>query len=356
MTAGTNRKLRAAVIGCGGIAYEHLPYLATSPRCDLVAVVDRSLAMAEAAVAKFGKGTAYSDSARMLAEARPDVVHVLTPPHTHDALVREALAAGAHVVCEKPMTGTASETAVLLDFAAAQGRMLIESRNLLFNDPVLELQAMIARGDLGRVIECDVLLSLDFLQGPFGDTNLSGPSVLVKGGAVHDFLPHLAYVYLALTGAEHAHGARVFGQLSNRSGNPRCGYDFIDALIDNGSTRGRLRVATDTGPDIFRVYVRGTNASVETDLYNPYFRVEGPPNLGKRAPFGLMANGQALHRAGLANLRNKIMQHGTYHGLPRMLDAMYRAVQDGSPPPFLPADILATAHLVDRLLALGDRA
>jgi predicted dehydrogenase len=319
-------------------------------------VVDRSRAMAEAAVARFGKGAVHKDSATMLREMKPDVVHVLTPPHTHDALVREALAAGAHVVCEKPMTGTAAETEALLALAAQSGLQLIESRNLLFNDPVMQLQSMIARGELGTVIECDVLLSLDFLKGPFGDTNLSGPSVAVKGGAVHDFLPHLAYLYLVLTGGGSVETARVYGQLSNRSGNPRCGFDFLDALIDNGNTRGRLRIATDTGPDIFRIYLRGSERSVETDLYNPYVRLEGAPNIGKRAPFGQMANARAMHRAALSNLRNKIMQHGTYHGLPRMLEAFYRSVQEGAAAPFAPAEMLETARLVDALLALGDVA
>jgi predicted dehydrogenase len=355
MTAMSSRPVRAAVIGCGAIAYEHMPYLATSSRCDLVAMVDHSPAMAQAAVARFGKGKAYSDAAAMFAAEKPDVVHVLTPPQTHDALVRQALAAGAHVVCEKPMTNSAEETASLLTVAQQAGRMLIESRNLLFNDPVQQISALKDAGALGRVIECDVLLSLDFLGGPFGDLNLSGPGVALKGGAVHDFLPHLAYLFLHFTDTVDTNVAQIRGALSNRSGNPRCGCDFIDALIDTGTARGRLRIATDVGPDQFRFYVRGTKASVEADLYNPYVRLEGPPNVGKRASFGLAANGKSMIGSGVRNLRNKIMQNGTYQGIPRMLDAFYQSVQDGTPPPFSPDDLLATAHFVDRLLALGDK-
>jgi predicted dehydrogenase len=354
MTDLSARPVRAVVIGCGAIAYEHLPYLAASPRCDLVAVVDHSPAMAAAAVARFGKGAAYSDSAQMLAEAKPDVVHVLTPPQTHDALVRQALAAGAHVVCEKPMTNSAEETAGLLAAAQQAGRMLIESRNLLFNDPVQRISALNDAGALGRVIECDVLLSLDFLAGPFGDLNLSGPGVALKGGAVHDFLPHLAYLFLHFTGTTDTSAAQIRGVLANRSGNPRCGYDFLDALIDNGDTRGRLRIARDVGPDQFRFYLRGTKASVEADLYNPYVRLEGPPNVGKRASFGLAANGKSLIGSAVSNLRNKIMQNGTYQGIPRMLDAFYQSVQESTPPPFSPEDMIATARFVDHLLALGD--
>lgn len=347
----SERRLRTAVIGCGAIAYEHLPFVATSPLAELAAVCDRSRAMAVAAGERFGAAAIRTDAAAMLAEVRPDIVHVLTPPQTHDALVRAALAAGAHVVCEKPMASTAAETAALLDVAAQAGRMLVESRNLLYNDPALKLNRLVEEGRLGRVVECDILLSLDFLAGTFGDPNLAGRGVELPAGAVHDFLPHVAYLFLSLARAGEAQDVRGF--LLNRSGNQRAGFDFLDALIDADGVRGRLRIATDAYPEQFRVVLRGTAGTVETDIYNPYQRFDAAPNVGKRAPLGQIVNGRALVRAGVANFRNKVMQHGTMHGLPRMLDLVYRAVLAGAPAPIAPADMLATARLVDRLVALG---
>jgi len=347
----TGRPLRAAVIGCGAIAHEHLAYLARSTHAELVGLCDRSAALAEAARDSFVPAPIFTDAAAMLAEERPDIVHVLTPPQTHDALVRQALAADAHVICEKPMTGTAQETAALLDAAVAAGRVLVESRNLLFNDPVLALFETIRSGRLGTVRECDVLLQLDFLAGPFGDENLTGPGADLPAGAVHDFLPHLVYLFQALTGAGDE--AKVHGRLENLSGNSRAGFDFLDALVDAGKVRGRLRVATDVEPSAFRVAVRGTEGSVETDLYNPFFRYEGPPDIGKRAPLGQVRAGFGLVRAGLANLRNKIGQHGTTHGMGRMLDAVYVAIRRGEAPPITPEEMLSTARLTDRIVALG---
>ena len=346
----TSTKLNVAVIGCGAIAYEHLPFVATTPLARLAAVCDTSPALAAAAGERFGAGVIHTDVAAMLADTRPDIVHVLTPPHTHDAIVRQSLAAGAHVLCEKPMTGTERETADLLAAADTAGRKLVESRNLLWNDAVITLRQMIAEGKFGRVTECDILLSLDFLGGPFGDLNLSG-MVDLPGGAVHDFMPHLVYTFQMLTGVGEDYEVRGF--LQNRSDNPRARYDHLDALIDDGQVRGRLRVATDAYPEAFRVVVRGTEGTAETDLYNPYLRYDAAPNVGKRAPFGQVANGRSLKKAGWTNLRNKIMQHGTMHGLPRMIEAIYRAVLDGTPMPITPAEMLATARLCDQLVALG---
>lgn len=342
--------LRAAVVGCGAIAYEHLPFLAESPRVRLVAVCDRSVALATAAAERFAAEASFVDVTEMLAAVRPDVVHVLTPPHTHDTIVRQALAGGAHVICEKPMAGTERECAALLDAAVAAGRVLQETRNLLFNDPIMKLQGLIAAGRLGQVVECEVSLSLDFLAGPFGDLNLAGPAVRLPGGAVHDFLPHLVYLFQALAGVDEVNEVR--GTFANRSGNRRAGLDFLDALLDGGHVRGRLRIATDTAPDAFRVIVRGTSATAETDLYNPFLRVEGAPNVGKRAPLGQVAAGFGLIRAGVSGLRNKIMQHGTMHGLPRMLEAIYGALAQELPPPFTREEMLATARLTDKLVAL----
>lgn len=347
--------LRAAVIGCGAIAYEHLPFVAGSPAAAPVALCDRSHAMADAAARHFGlEVPLFTDAEEMLAAVRPDIVHVLTPPQTHDALVRGALAAGAHVVCEKPMTGSAAETAGLIEAARGAGKVLVESRNLLFNDPVLKLLEMVRAGKLGEVRECDVLLTLDFLGGPFGDANLEGPGVAIPGGAVHDFLPHLVYLFQALTGVGAAD--RVLGDYANLSGNARAGYDFCDVLLRAGAVRGRLRVATDVEPSAFRVILRGSRGSVETDLYNPFLRFEGDPDTGKRYPLGQVRAGLSLARAGLGNLRNKIGQHGTTHGLPRMLAAVYAAIREARDPPITPDEMLATARLTDQILALRSAA
>ena len=348
----TSEPLRAAVIGCGAIAHEHLSYLRDSARVDLVAVCDASRATASFMCERFRAKAWFTDAAAMLKEVRPRVVHVLTPPQSHATLIGMSIVTGADVICEKPMTGTARETEALLDDAKSLGRTLIESRNLLFNDVTLAIDKLIAAGDLGPVREVDILLSLDLTAGPFGDLNLSGPGVALPAGAVHDFLPHLVYLFLHFAGDPETTD-KITGRLENRSGNGRVGFDHLDALVEAGGVRGRLRIASDIGPPAFRLSVRGTERSVETDFYNPFLRVEGGANVGKRAPLEQIRSGLGLARAGVRNFFDKVRQHGTYHGMPRMLDAIYGALQSGEPVPITERQMIATARLVDQIVAFG---
>jgi predicted dehydrogenase len=345
--------LRVAVIGCGAISPQHLSFLRDCPDTDLVAVCDRSRATVDYAARTYGAAATYLEPEPMLESERCDVVHVLTPPRTHATLVDLSSGAGAHVVCEKPLAPCADEARRLLDLVASRDRTLVESHNLLWNDPILAIDRLVADGTLGSIREVDVTLALDLTAGPFGDLNLEGPGVDLPGGAVHDFLPHLAYLFLHF--ADHVGPAdSVVGSLRNVSLNPRVGFDHLDAVIEAGQVRGRLHVASDLRPDQFRIWVRGTAGTVAADLYNPFLRIEGGRDVGKRAPIEQVRSGVRLGVAAVANLRNKVMQHSTYHGFPRMLADVYESFRTGSPSPIPAADILATAELCDQLVDLAE--
>lgn len=354
-TSEPRSRLRAAVIGCGAIAHEHLGYLGSSPIVELGGVCDLSPALAGFIRDKFRAGAAFTDVREMLDVVRPEVVHVLTPPQSHVHLVEQSLAAGAHVICEKPMAADGPTVRGLIDRALAAGRVLQESRNYLYNDIVLAFTKAVRDGRVGQVLEVDLLLSLDFLKGPFGDENLAGVAVDLPAGAVHDFLPHLAYLFLHFAGWSGDVDA-VAGFLQNRSGNRRARFDHLDALIHAGPVRGRLRVTTDVQPDSFRLFVRGTKATLETDLFNPYRRFDGPPYTGKLTSVGQFRFGGQMMKSAARNFIDKVKQHGPYQGMPRMLDAIYRALLKGDEPPFSPAAMIDTARLVDRLAALGSRS
>src|SRR3954452_1705203 len=93
----------AAVVGVGTVAKHHLACLDALDRARAIGVCDLSPAVAESAAERFGAGAPFTDHRELLAALEPDVVHVTTPPAAHFDIATDALAAGAHVIVEKPI-------------------------------------------------------------------------------------------------------------------------------------------------------------------------------------------------------------------------------------------------------------
>ena len=186
--------IKAALIGTGQIARQHLSCLSELPEVEVVGVCDLSPALAESTAERFGIPAWYTDHRRLLDEVRPDVVHVTTPPTSHFPLAMAALDAGAHVIVEKPATVTRAELETLIDHASERGRVVVEDYNYIFNDAPRGILGLMASGEFGAVNHVDVLICLDILASgsPFADPNAPHPCLSMAGGAIADFLPHLA--------------------------------------------------------------------------------------------------------------------------------------------------------------------
>jgi predicted dehydrogenase len=348
---GVSKRLRAAVIGCGAISKEHLSFIASSERADLVGVTDLSRAAREYAAQRYGAAAAYENAERLLAEAKPDVVHVLTPPRTHHDLSIAALLAGAHVVCEKPIAATLDELDDMYAVATETGRLLIESQNYRFNDGVVAIKELVANGELGDILEAEVRITLDIASstGKFGDANIPSPVAGLRGGAVHDFLPHMAYSVLQML------PDGPFGEPQaiwrNLSGNSMVGFDDLDAICTVGDGVVRLRFASALKPEGFRILVRGTRGQAETDVFQPYLRVEIPRARGPLSSLANQAvNGASLLKSSVTGLRDKVLQHTPLHGMPRMLGQFYAAVAGDGPSPMSPSDVRRPMELVELLV------
>lgn len=125
--------MKAALIGAGQIAKQHLACLKALPGVELAAICDLSPATAEAAAERYGIRGWFTDHRAMLEKVRPDVVHVTTPPTSHFRLATDAFDAGAHVIVEKPATATYPELETLVQRAKQAGRHIVEDYNYVFN-------------------------------------------------------------------------------------------------------------------------------------------------------------------------------------------------------------------------------
>lgn len=139
-------ELKAAVAGTGFIGAVHVEAL----RRLGVEVLGVCASTPERAAAK-QLAPAYESYEALLADARVDVVHVTTPNHLHHAQVRAALEAGKHVVCEKPLAVTSSESGELLELAQRSGLVHCTNFNLRFYPQAHQARALVGSRTLGDV-------------------------------------------------------------------------------------------------------------------------------------------------------------------------------------------------------------
>jgi len=134
--------IRAAVVGVGYLGRFHAQKYASLPGCRLVGVADANPATRAAVAGELGT-EAFADWRELL--GRVDAVSIATPTPLHHPIAREFLAAGAHVLVEKPMTTTAAQARELIDVATAAGRVLQVGHLERFNAAVQAIAGIVTR-------------------------------------------------------------------------------------------------------------------------------------------------------------------------------------------------------------------
>ncbi|WP_404454709.1 Gfo/Idh/MocA family oxidoreductase [Virgibacillus necropolis] len=148
------KKLKVAIIGCGGIANgKHLPSLKKVEQVELVAFCDVEVEKAQVAADGYGtsNATVYEDYKELLKDTTIDVVHVCTPNSSHAEISIAAMKAGKDVMCEKPMAKTSEEAKQMVAAAEETGRKLSIGYQNRFRQDSQHLRKVCQRGDLGEV-------------------------------------------------------------------------------------------------------------------------------------------------------------------------------------------------------------
>ena len=148
------RTVKIGIIGCGGIANgKHMPALRKIDGCEMVAFCDIIVERAEEAAKKYGTPDAkvYADYKELLKDESIEVVHVCTPNRSHSFITVDALEAGKHVMCEKPMAINSAEAKKMLDAAERTGKKLTIGYQSRFRDDSAYLKAETEAGTLGDI-------------------------------------------------------------------------------------------------------------------------------------------------------------------------------------------------------------
>ncbi len=143
-------KINAGVVGVGFIGVAHVEALRRIG-VNVVGVVGSTPERARAKADTFHLPTVYDSVEQLAADPDIDVIHIATPNAVHHHQVLTCIAAGKHIVCEKPLAVTSEQSAELVSSATAAGVVNAVCFNLRFYGHVLQSRAMVAGGELGEI-------------------------------------------------------------------------------------------------------------------------------------------------------------------------------------------------------------
>ena len=141
--------LNVAIVGCGKIADAHAAQIQRIEDCQIVGVCDNEPLMARQLYERFPVKQYFDNLADLLSVARPDVVHITTPPESHVDIASICLDRGCHVYVEKPLTLHADDAQRLIALAIEHGLKLTVGHDDQFSHAARRMRALVARGYLG---------------------------------------------------------------------------------------------------------------------------------------------------------------------------------------------------------------
>lgn len=333
--------LRVGLIGSGKMGRHHLKAIAASGRATIVGIADPAASAAELRPLLPEHAVVVASAAELYAQAKPDVVHIVTPPSTHASIALEAIDAGCHVYVEKPFAPSATEAAHILARAGERGVRVCAGHQVLFEAPALGVWEHLPK--IGRLVHVESYFSFRMVR-----------RTITAVEQVEDILPHAVYP--------------VVDQLRAATGLADDPIEILGtSLTADGETYALLRLGAVTAIVMVTLNGRpieqyqtlvGTNGSLRADYIAGFTGKLIGTGTGPGAL--LTPYRRALHTLTGATLGvAKLIAGGSYPGLRTLADRFYRSIQEGTPPPLTPRSILDTVSICERLgaeLARVERA
>ncbi|MEH7305238.1 Gfo/Idh/MocA family protein [Neobacillus drentensis] len=144
-------KVKVGIIGCGSIAqYRHLPEYKANKKVEIVAVCDIVAERAEKMAEEYG-AKAFTNYKEVLKLADIDAISVCLPNYLHAPVSIDALNAGKHVLCEKPMATSKEEAEAMIEAAKENDKKLMIAHNQRFVTSHQKAKEIIDNGKLGKI-------------------------------------------------------------------------------------------------------------------------------------------------------------------------------------------------------------
>jgi predicted dehydrogenase len=350
--------IKVGIVGCGKIADGHASQIRKLDECEIVGVCDREPLMARQLYERFPVKRCFTDLAELVSEAKPDVIHITTPPASHFDIARFCLENGCHVYVEKPFTLDAEEAKRLVDLANQKGLKLTVGHNYQFTQAARRMRALVESGYLGGpAVHMESYYGYDLGDPAYARALLGDKEHWVRrlpGKLLHNIISHgIARISEFLTGRNLRVIAQGFASPLLRGIGETDIVDELRVMIsDDERTTAYFTFSSQMRPSLheFRVYGPKNGLILDQD-HEIVLRLRGakfksfadhfiPPGLFAKQHLGNL----------LGNL--KLFLNRDFHmdsGLKCLIESFYRSIRQGAPAPILDREILLTAKIMDAI-------
>ena len=327
----TAEPLRIGVLGAARIAERGIVVPAEATGARLVAIAARDRVRAEEYARAHGIERVLPSYADVLADPEVEAVYNPLPNALHGPWNRAAIAAGRHVLSEKPFASNADEAAEVSDAARRAGVTVMEGFHYLYHPVMRRMLELVSSGELGDVLHVEATLVM--LPPDDADPRWS---LELAGGALMDlgyYGLHALRSLAAWTGGEPVPRAARAGE---RAGSPGVDEELTAELTFPSGATGTVRCSMAHPERDFSLRIVGTRA----EAIAPGF-VE--PHLDDRVLVRTPAGTSTEHL-------------GTRSSYTFQLEAFRAAVRQGTPVATGPDDAVATMRLIDKCYELAGLA
>jgi predicted dehydrogenase len=350
--------LKIAIVGCGKIADAHASVIQRIGGCKIVGVCDREPLMAKQLSERFPVKSCFTNVAELVSEARPDVVHITTPPASHFDIARFCLEHGCHVYVEKPFTLHAEEARQLVELANEKGLKLTAGHNDQFTHVARRMRELVESGYLGGPpVHMESYYCYNFADRSYARALLGDKRHWVRklpGRLLHNIIGHgIARIAEFLTSDDPQVIAYGFVSPLLKSIGESEIVDELRVIIceDEGAT-AYFTFSSQMRPSIhlFRIYGPKNGLVLDQD-HELLIRLRGAKFKSYADHFVPPLLFAKQHLANmLGNV--KLFLARDFHmdsGMKFLIASFYRSIREGTTAPISYREILLTARIMDAI-------
>ena len=350
--------LKVAIVGCGKIADAHASQIQRIEGCEIVGVCDREPLMARQLYERFPVKRYFSDLAELLTDARPDVVHITTPPQSHFDIARFCLERGCHIYVEKPFTLHAEDAQTLVALGNEKRLKLTVGHDEQFSHAARRMRALVQSGYLGGVpVHMESYYCYDLADPDYARALLGDKQHWIRrlpGKLLQNIISHgIARIAEFLTSdAPQVIACGFVSPVLRRMGEGEIVDELRVIICEEERTTAYFTFSSQMRPSIhqFRIYGPKNGLILDQDQ-ETLIKLRGGRFKSYAEKFIPPVQFAAQHLGNVTTNVKKFLANDFHmkSGMKYLIESFYRSIVQSTPVPIPYREILLTARIMDAI-------